>query len=101
MQVRGSSVLSTGANRGIGKALQKLFSRPEPAKIYAGARDPAHVTTHAVTPIALDITNVDQVARAAQQCSDVNLLINDAGIGTATPFIAAPDLRDFKAAMDI
>jgi NAD(P)-dependent dehydrogenase (short-subunit alcohol dehydrogenase family) len=100
MQVRGSIALVTGANRGIGKAFVESLVEAGAKKVYGGARNPAGVTAKGVTPIRLDITNVDQVIGAAEQCGDVNLLVNNAGIGTPTPFIASPDLRDVKAAME-
>ena len=100
MHVHGSTALVTGANRGIGKAFVESLLAAGAKKVYAGARNPADVTIKGATPVKLDITNVDQVARAADQCDDVNVLINNAGIGAPTPFIASPDLRDFKAAMD-
>jgi NAD(P)-dependent dehydrogenase (short-subunit alcohol dehydrogenase family) len=85
---------------GIGKAFVEGLLAAGARKVYAGARNLADVTTRGVTPIKLDITNVDQVALAAEQCADINVLINNAGIAAATPFIASPELRDVKAMMD-
>jgi NAD(P)-dependent dehydrogenase (short-subunit alcohol dehydrogenase family) len=45
-----------------------------------------------VTPIALDITDTAQVARAAAKCADVSLLVNNAGVMKASTFLGAPDL---------
>jgi len=47
--------------------------------IYAGARNPQSITMAGVDWVRPDVTNPDSVA-AARQCSDINLLINNAGI---------------------
>ena len=100
MQVHDSIALVTGANRGIGKAFVEGLLAAGAKKVYAGARNPADVTIRGATPIEVDITKVDQVRLAAEQCADVTVLINNAGIGAPTPFLASPDLRDFKSTMD-
>ena len=40
MQVEGSNILVTGANRGLGKALVEAFLKGGAAKVYAGVPDP-------------------------------------------------------------
>ena len=44
MNVRGATVLVTGANRGIGAAYARAFLDAGAAKVYGAARDPASVT---------------------------------------------------------
>ncbi|MCW2752268.1 MAG: putative short-chain dehydrogenase/reductase [Aeromicrobium sp.] len=85
----GSVALVTGANRGIGKEfVQQLLDRGA-AKVYAAARDPrsATHTDPRVVPLALDVTDPDSIARAAEQAPDVNVLVNNAGISTPTPVL--------------
>jgi NAD(P)-dependent dehydrogenase (short-subunit alcohol dehydrogenase family) len=50
------------------------------AKVYAGARKPESITNPDAHPVALDITNQDQVEAAAAACSDVSILVNNAGV---------------------
>ncbi|ARB27157.1 SDR family oxidoreductase [Pseudomonas tolaasii] len=79
MDIRGKVVLVTGANRGLGKAFVIALLEAGAAKVYAGARDPASVNIPGSTPVALDITDAASVQRAAEQYTDVSVVINNAG----------------------
>ncbi|CAN5694470.1 SDR family oxidoreductase [soil metagenome] len=83
--IEGATVLVTGANRGLGQVLARAFVAAGAAKVYGGARDEATVTEPGVVPVQLDITDPASVARAAEQCGDVSLLVNNAGVSTGTP----------------
>ncbi|GFG48671.1 short-chain dehydrogenase [Mycolicibacterium agri] len=73
--------LVTGANRGLGRRFAaELVARG--AKVYAAARRPETVDVDGAMPIQLDITDPESVARAATTASDVNVLINNAGVST-------------------
>jgi NAD(P)-dependent dehydrogenase (short-subunit alcohol dehydrogenase family) len=65
MQISGSVALVTGANRGLGLAFSRELVRRGAAKVYGAARNPAAVTEPGVLPVALDITDGDQVERVA------------------------------------
>jgi len=80
------TALVTGANRGIGEALVDAFVAAGVKKVYAAARnisalDPL-VARHGsrVIPLQLDVTNAAQIAAAAATATDVELLVNNAGI---------------------
>jgi NAD(P)-dependent dehydrogenase (short-subunit alcohol dehydrogenase family) len=92
MRISGSVALVTGANRGLGQVYARELIRRGAARVYGAARNPAAVTEPGATPVRLDITDPDQVAEAARQCSDVSLLVNNAGVMKASTFIDAPDL---------
>jgi NAD(P)-dependent dehydrogenase (short-subunit alcohol dehydrogenase family) len=81
MKIKGSVVLVTGANRGLGLEFARQALALGAAKVYAAARDPSQVTLPGVIPVKLDVTRVDDVAALAVQCPDVTLLVNNAGIG--------------------
>jgi NAD(P)-dependent dehydrogenase (short-subunit alcohol dehydrogenase family) len=91
IQVSGSVALVTGANRGIGAALVHALLEAGAARVYAAMRRPEDATSSdpRVVPIALDITDADQVAWAAAQCGDVQILINNAGVLGAQSLLAA------------
>ena len=89
MNIEGSVVLVTGANRGLGLAYARAALAAGARKVYAAARDPASITLEGVVPIALDVTDAGQVAAAARACADVTLLINNAGISRGAGLLNA------------
>jgi NAD(P)-dependent dehydrogenase (short-subunit alcohol dehydrogenase family) len=100
MQISGSVALVTGANRGLGRAYARELVRRGAAKVYGAARQPAQVTEPGVTPVGLDITDPERVARVAAECADVSLLVNNAGVMKASTFIGAPSLDAARAEME-
>ena len=100
MKVEGSVALVTGADRGLGRAYARELGTRGAAKVYGAARDPLAVTDSGVTPIALDITDPGRVTEVAQQCADVSLLVNNAGVMAASTFIDAPSLDPARLEME-
>ena len=87
MQLTNAVVLITGANRGIGLAFAREALARGARRVYAGARDPATLALPGVTPLRLDVNDAQQVEEAARACSDVNILINNAGIASTGGFL--------------
>lgn len=93
MNFSGKTVLVTGANRGIGLAIVKSLLNKGVSKIYAGARNTKNLPDFAdrrVVPLTLDITNSEQVAAAAKIASDVEVLINNAGVAAFSSILDGP-----------
>ena len=100
MKIEGAVALVTGAGRGLGQVDARELVRRGAAKVYGAARHPGQVTDPGVTPVALDITDPEQVAAVAEQCADVTLLINNAGVMKASTFIGAPSLDAARQEME-
>ena len=80
MNITNKTVLITGANRGIGKALVDEALRRGAKKVYAGMRSPVQHSDKRVTPLTLDVTNAAQIQRAVAAVDTLDVLINNAGI---------------------
>src|SRR5262249_15240949 len=76
-----SSVLVTGANRGLGQALVEEALRRGAARVYAGTRRPLAHPDERVTPLTLDVTDRVQIARAVEEVDALDVLVNNAGVG--------------------
>jgi NAD(P)-dependent dehydrogenase (short-subunit alcohol dehydrogenase family) len=101
MKIAGAVALVTGADRGLGRVFARELVSRGTARVYGAARDPAAVTESGVTPVALDITDPERVARVAHECADVTLLVNNAGVMKASPFIGAPSLDAARLEMEV
>ncbi len=99
-EIDGSVALVTGANRGLGLAFARELVSRGAQRVYGAARDPAAVNEPGLTPIALDITDSERVAEVAQGCSDVDLLVNNAGVMAASTFLGAPSLDAARSEME-
>jgi NAD(P)-dependent dehydrogenase (short-subunit alcohol dehydrogenase family) len=88
MQIENSTVLITGANRGIGLAFAKAFLVRGAKKVYAGSRDPSKMNLAGVTPIKLEVNSSADVQAAAQLAQDVTIVVNNAGIANFGSFKA-------------
>jgi NAD(P)-dependent dehydrogenase (short-subunit alcohol dehydrogenase family) len=80
MNITNKTVLITGANRGIGKALVDEALRRGAKKVYAGMRRPVQHPDQRLMPLTLDVTNASQIQRAVGAVDTLDVLINNAGI---------------------
>jgi NAD(P)-dependent dehydrogenase (short-subunit alcohol dehydrogenase family) len=84
MDLHDSVAIVTGSNRGLGRQFAVQLVERGAKKVYVTARTPESVQIPGVTPLGLDITDPDSIARAAAVAGDATLLVNNAGISTGT-----------------
>jgi NAD(P)-dependent dehydrogenase (short-subunit alcohol dehydrogenase family) len=74
MNIENRTVLITGANRGIGRALVNEALRRGAKRVYAGTRRAVENADDRVTPLTLDVTSVSGIQRAADQVDSLDVL---------------------------
>lgn len=107
MDLKGCVALVTGGNRGIGEAFVRALIESGARRVYVGSRDEA-AAAHLVREhpscciaIELDVTDAGEVAAAARRCTDLTLLVNNAGLFTNTLLLGAPDMSAARQEMEV
>ncbi|MGW3209738.1 NAD(P)H-binding protein [Streptomyces sp. NPDC001135] len=98
MEIKESTALVTGANRGIGYAFARALIARQAGKVYAGVRDPASVSGEDLTPLRLDVTVPEEVAAAA---GDATIVINNVGAGGFTTKLLTSSALIFGASVKV
>ncbi len=100
--LKDSSVLITGANRGLGAALCKTILQYSPKIIHAGYRDtPGDFENLRISWRQLDIQDEASVAAVAASIGELDVLINNAGILMPTAADPAEERANLEAMMDL
>jgi NAD(P)-dependent dehydrogenase (short-subunit alcohol dehydrogenase family) len=100
MDIKGSVVLVTGGNRGLGKALVQALLASGARKVYVGSRKLAESSDARIHPLKLDVTSEQDVTAAVAACPDVNILINNAGVSSYVPFLTPTSLQGARVEME-
>jgi NAD(P)-dependent dehydrogenase (short-subunit alcohol dehydrogenase family) len=79
-QLIDKTVLVTGANRGLGRALVDEALRRGAKRVYAASRQPMVAPDERVTPLTLDVTDAAQIQEAVDRVQSLDILINNAGV---------------------
>ena len=74
------TVLITGSNRGIGRALVEEALKRGAKRVYAGMRRPVAHPDGRVTTVTLDVTDAAQIQKAVDDIETLDVLVNNAGI---------------------
>src|SRR5256714_6356050 len=80
MNIKNKTILITGANRGIGRALLGEALRRGAKRVFAGSRGPLDIADNRVTPVTLDVTSPSQIRAAVDMVDSLDVLVNNAGI---------------------
>ncbi|WP_343548815.1 SDR family oxidoreductase [Ralstonia sp.] len=101
MDIKGKTILVTGANRGLGRQFTQALLAAGAAKVYAGARDPQSVTQPGVEAVRLDVTDAESITAAAAALTDVDVVINNAGIMQPASLLASGDIGAIHKIFDV
>jgi len=101
MDIKGKTILVTGANRGLGRQFTQALLAAGAAKVYAGARDPQSVTQPGVQAVRLDVTDAESITAAAAALTDVDMVINNAGIMQPASLLASGDIAAIHKIFDV
>ena len=107
MDIANSVAFVTGGNRGIGEAFVRAFVGAGARRVYVGTRQvaaAAHLVAEApdkVVAIELDVGDEASIKRAARDCQDVSILVNNAGQFLNQTLLRAPDLSAARAEMEV
>jgi len=81
MKISNKTILITGANRGLGRALLDEALRLGAKRVYAGTRSGTlQSASERMTPLRLDVTNSTQIRGALDKVESLDILINNAGV---------------------
>jgi NAD(P)-dependent dehydrogenase (short-subunit alcohol dehydrogenase family) len=83
MTIAEKTVLVTGANRGLGRALVDELLMRGAKRVYAASRNGAVASDERVVPVMLDVTDEAQIQRAVGQVESLDILVNNAGVSVA------------------
>jgi NAD(P)-dependent dehydrogenase (short-subunit alcohol dehydrogenase family) len=80
MNIANKTILVTGANRGIGRALVDEALRLGAKRVYAGTRQPLAHADARVVPLTFDVTQPSQIQSALVEVASLDMLVNNAGL---------------------
>ena len=99
VNIKGSTVVVTGGQRGLGKAIVDELLARGAVKVYATARSPKPSQDPRVVSVQLDVTDPDLVAALATTAPDATVVVNNAGT-IGAPSLLASDLDDIRTVFE-
>jgi NAD(P)-dependent dehydrogenase (short-subunit alcohol dehydrogenase family) len=99
VNIKGATVVVTGGQRGLGKAIVDAFLQRGAAKVYATARTPRPSEDPRVVSVELDVTKPESVAALAIAATDADIVVNNAGVLGASKLLDS-DIEEVKAVFE-
>jgi NAD(P)-dependent dehydrogenase (short-subunit alcohol dehydrogenase family) len=99
VNIKGSTVVVTGGQRGLGKTIVDELLRRGAAKVYATARTPKPSADRRVVSVELDVTKPESVAALAVSAPDADIVINNAGVLGARRLLES-DIEEVRAVFE-
>ena len=107
ISIKNKVALVTGANRGIGKAIVETFLNQGAKKVYLAVRntettkDLEEQYGNRVVSLQADMSKTSSIEELAKQAQDVEIVVNNAGIGNPHSILGKSVEDDFRNQLEV